>query len=81
VPYKGSIWIDAINLREVALCDLRERIYVIPDDPKLISGSLRQNLDPLSKLTDAMLWKVLDEVSTTSLLCVIPQYDYVLNLK
>ncbi|XP_064637687.1 ATP-binding cassette sub-family C member 4-like isoform X2 [Lineus longissimus] len=62
VPYKGSIWIDAVNLREVALSDLRERICVIPDDPKLISGSLRQNLDPLSKLTDVMLWKVLEDV-------------------
>ena len=38
----------------------RRRLAVIPQDPFLFSGSVRDNLDPESCYTDTRLWEVLD---------------------
>jgi ABC-type multidrug transport system fused ATPase/permease subunit len=32
-------------------------------DPRLFLGTVRQNLDPVSRFTDAQLWRVLEEVN------------------
>ena len=43
------------------LCSFRSRFAVIPQDPFLFSGSVRQNLDPTGLYTDSELWAVLDK--------------------
>ena len=47
-----SINIDGINIAEIGLHDLRHNICVIPQDPFLFSGNLRQNCDPFNKYSD-----------------------------
>lgn len=37
----------------------RSRLAVIPQDPFLFSGSVRENLDPTSTFTDNQLWLAL----------------------
>lgn len=39
----------------------RSRLAVIPQDPFLFSGSIRENLDPQGKRTDAELHEVLEQ--------------------
>ena len=48
----GKILIDDIDISLIGLSLLRRIITVIPQDPTLIEGSLRENLDPLGKYDD-----------------------------
>ena len=55
----GSISIDGINIAQVGLKDLRTRLAIIPQDPTLLRGTIRSNLDPFNKHTDLELWSAL----------------------
>lgn len=46
-PAGGRLLIDGIDVAGIGLHDLRRRLAVVPQDPFLFSGTLRQNLDPL----------------------------------
>uniref|UniRef100_H3HE07 Uncharacterized protein n=1 Tax=Phytophthora ramorum TaxID=164328 RepID=H3HE07_PHYRM len=58
----GSICIDDIDIEKLRLHDLRRGLAIIPQDPVLYSGSLRDNLDPFGEYTDAAIWSVLQQV-------------------
>ncbi|XP_040286793.1 ATP-binding cassette sub-family C member 10-like [Bufo bufo] len=57
----GLILIDDVSTRELSLDILRSRLAIIPQDAFLLSGSVRQNLDPLSHHTDEELQDVLGQ--------------------
>ncbi|KAL7750300.1 Canalicular multispecific organic anion transporter 2 [Sorochytrium milnesiophthora] len=54
-----SIEIVEQNISIVGLTDLRSRLTIIPQDPMLFQGTVRSNLDPLGKHSDAAVWKAL----------------------
>ncbi|XP_068610353.1 ATP-binding cassette sub-family C member 3 [Brachionichthys hirsutus] len=56
----GEITIDAVNISEIGLHDLRSKLTIIPQEPVLFSGSLRMNLDPFDKYSEEELWKALE---------------------
>uniref|UniRef100_A0A8D0KTB9 ABC transporter domain-containing protein n=1 Tax=Strix occidentalis caurina TaxID=311401 RepID=A0A8D0KTB9_STROC len=55
----GRILLDGVDSQMVGLEELRSRLAIIPQDPFLFSGSIRENLDPQGKRTDAELHEVL----------------------
>lgn len=59
-PVSGSISIDGLNISTIGLFDLRSRLAIIPQDPALFEGTVRDNLDPRHVHDDTELWSVLD---------------------
>ncbi|GJJ73167.1 hypothetical protein EMPS_05525 [Entomortierella parvispora] len=59
----GSISIDGIDISTLGLTELRSRLTIIPQDPFLFGDSIRTNLDPFGKHTDAEIWAALDAAS------------------
>ncbi|XP_017767068.1 PREDICTED: ATP-binding cassette sub-family C member Sur [Eufriesea mexicana] len=56
----GRISIDGIDVRQVPLEVLRSRLSAIPQDVIMFSGTIRENLDPLSEHVDEELWTALE---------------------
>ncbi|XP_072179900.1 ATP-binding cassette sub-family C member 8-like [Diadema setosum] len=70
--FKGRILIDGVNIASVPLLTLRQRVSIIPQDPFLFTGSIRNNLDPLKTKGDDDLWHALE---IAQLAAVVRQLD------
>ena len=60
---QGTIMMDGVDLLSLGLDEVRGRIAAIPQDPVLFSGTVRRNLDPFDRHTDAELWEALRHVN------------------
>ena len=58
----GRIKIDDIDIASVGLDDVRSRISIIPQDPVLFTGTMRDNLDPFNDYFDNDIWHALEQV-------------------
>jgi ABC-type multidrug transport system fused ATPase/permease subunit len=59
---KGAIFIDGVNIQSVSLRRLRAAIAIIPQDPVLLSGTLRFQLDPCLQYSDVEVCEALSMV-------------------
>eukprot|EP00741_Cyanophora_paradoxa_P011330 tig00020554_g10943.t1 len=57
---EGRVAIDATDIAAIGLADLRSRLAIIPQDPVLFSGTVRENLDPTGRAPEAELWEALE---------------------
>ncbi|OCK85970.1 putative multidrug resistance protein [Lepidopterella palustris CBS 459.81] len=58
----GTIFIDGIDLRTIPREVIRTRMIAIPQDPFVLSSSVRTNADPAGAATDAAIISALDKV-------------------
>ena len=57
-PAEGKMVIDGVDLCALGLHDLRSRFGIIPQEPVLFEGTIRSNIDPIGKYSDAEIWQV-----------------------
>ncbi|RMZ78679.1 hypothetical protein DV738_g3746, partial [Chaetothyriales sp. CBS 135597] len=62
----GKIVIDGVDISKIGLQNLREAITIVPQDPTLFSGTLRNNLDPFELHTDEEIFTALRRVQLIS---------------
>lgn len=59
---EGKIFIDGIDISRVGLTDLRSRLTIIPQDPTILSGTLRTTLDIFEEYEDVEIYEALRRV-------------------
>ncbi|EIW71535.1 hypothetical protein TREMEDRAFT_42903 [Tremella mesenterica DSM 1558] len=60
--HAGKIIIDGIDISQIGLTDLRTRVTIIPQDPTILSGTLRSTLDVFDEYDDADIYAALKRV-------------------
>ena len=59
---EGAIYIDDIDISQIGLKKLRSNITIIPQDPTLMEGTLKFNIDPLNNHTEKEIEDVMREI-------------------
>lgn len=70
--HQGQILIDNVDISKIGLTDLRSRVTIIPQDPTILSGTLRSTLDVFDEYDDADIYEALRRVH---LLDDLPEED------
>ena len=65
---KGNIYINGKNIKDCPLKILRRNLGIVPQEPKIFSGSLKFNLDPLKKYSDFEINNAIREVGLFQLM-------------
>ncbi len=65
----GKIYIDGKDISKIGLKKLRESITIIPQDPTLMDGTLRYNIDPKQIYTDDQIINTMEKIG----------FDYILK--
>ncbi|GAB6029567.1 hypothetical protein CHUAL_005311 [Chamberlinius hualienensis] len=65
-PFTGTVTVDGIDIQTVPLSDYRMTLSAIPQNPMILAGSIRNNLDPCNEYSDEELWSVLENVHLKS---------------
>ncbi|KAJ1805506.1 hypothetical protein LPJ56_005356 [Coemansia sp. RSA 2599] len=56
----GQILVDGQDISQYGLYDVRSRLSIIPQDPVLFVGTIRENVDPLGAHADLDIWQALE---------------------
>ncbi|KID97510.1 ABC bile acid transporter, partial [Metarhizium majus ARSEF 297] len=59
---QGRIMVDGIDISTLRLVDVRQRIFIVPQDPFLLSGTVRSNLNMSGDHSDETLIATLREL-------------------
>lgn len=69
---RGTIEIDGVDLTEIPRAVLRRKLGYIPQEPTILSGTLRQNIDPFNEFSDEQVWHVLERSQLASTVRDLP---------
>ena len=61
-PLEGTIYIEDEDITKIGLDILRKNLTIIPQNPYLMEGSLRYNIDPFNKKEDQEIISILKKI-------------------
>jgi len=61
-PFEGTIYIDDEDITKIGLDLLRKNITIIPQDPCLMEGTLKYNIDPFNIVEDEEIISILKKI-------------------
>lgn len=64
---KGRITIDTVDIATLPLNVLRSRIALVPQEPFIFAGTVRENIDPNGLHLDSSIWNVINQCLATPL--------------
>ena len=65
---KGEIIINGMNIKKIPLKELRRNLGIVPQEPKIFSGTLKFNLDPMNNYTDYEINNAINEIGLFKLM-------------
>jgi ATP-binding cassette subfamily C (CFTR/MRP) protein 1 len=71
-PRSGRIFMEGVDIQNLGLRTLRKTLGLVPQDPVLLQGSLRFNVDPFDLFDAERIWEALR---------LVHMEDFVRNLK
>ncbi|KAL3129770.1 ATP-binding cassette protein [Cryptosporidium hominis] len=69
---EGSILIDNVDVSQISLKKLRSFITIIPQEPNILTGTLRYNLDPFNEYTSEEIDQALVNSNSKSFVDSLP---------
>nr|XP_045012154.1 ATP-binding cassette sub-family C member 10 isoform X2 [Jaculus jaculus] len=74
-PSAGRVLLDGVDTSQLELAELRSQLAIIPQEPFLFSGSVRENLDPQGLHEDRALWQVLEQCHLSEVIVSVGGLD------
>nr|CAH7764296.1 unnamed protein product [Callosobruchus chinensis] len=59
--HEGEICIDNMDIKHLQLKSVRKKITIIPQEPVIFTGSIRDNLDPFGDYDDHQIWSAVEK--------------------
>lgn len=63
---EGKVEMDSVDVKTVGLHVLRGRTAIIPQDPAILTATVKYNLDPTGRHSEEELWDVLEKAQLKS---------------
>ena len=64
----GSILVDGVDISTIPRQEVRSKLIAIPQEPYLLTGTVRHNVDPLHSISNEAIISALDKVQLWSML-------------
>jgi len=72
-PRAGRVLINGVDTRDIGLSTLRSSLGLVPQDPVLFSGTLRNNLDPFNHYTEGRIRQAIKIANIADMVEAWPQ--------
>lgn len=69
----GHIKVDGVDISDICLSVLRDKISIVPQDQVLFSGTIRSNLDRKNKCSDKEMWDALTKTRLSDRVASLPK--------
>ena len=70
-PDSGAVIIDGVDISTLSLSELRPRLAIVPQEPVVFSGTVRDNIDMFGESTDEDIWSAIEAAELTDVVMAL----------